>query len=109
MRPSRLFERLLLRPEDVPPSREDFEVVGAFNPGAVAVGAEVVLLVRVAERVPAGTRHLRRTYVQKRIVNAHRRAAVAEHVQHELVEGPRRTVVEEIAVLRPPRHDVHEE
>jgi predicted GH43/DUF377 family glycosyl hydrolase len=46
----RLATRLLLRPEDVPPSREDFEVVGAFNPGAVRVGDEVVLLVRVAER-----------------------------------------------------------
>jgi len=42
--------RLLLRPEDVPPSRDDFEVVGVFNPGAVRVGDEVVLLVRVAER-----------------------------------------------------------
>lgn len=42
--------RLLLRPEDAPPSRGDFEVVGVFNPGAVRVAGEVVLLVRVAER-----------------------------------------------------------
>src|SRR4051812_21353259 len=42
--------RLLLRPGDVPPSRDDFEVVGVFNPGAVRAGDEVVLLVRVAER-----------------------------------------------------------
>jgi beta-1,2-mannobiose phosphorylase / 1,2-beta-oligomannan phosphorylase len=46
----RISTRLLLRPEDVPPSRSDFEVVGVFNPGAVRVGDEVVLLVRVAER-----------------------------------------------------------
>ncbi len=46
----RLSTRLLLRPEDVPASREDFEVVGAFNPGAVWADDEVVLLVRVAER-----------------------------------------------------------
>jgi predicted GH43/DUF377 family glycosyl hydrolase len=46
----RLATRRLLGPEDLPPSREDFEVVGAFNPGAVRVGDEVVLLVRVAER-----------------------------------------------------------
>ncbi len=46
----RLCTRLLLRPGDVPPSRDDFEVVGAFNPGAVRTGDEVVLLVRVAER-----------------------------------------------------------
>jgi predicted GH43/DUF377 family glycosyl hydrolase len=46
----RLFTRLLLKPEDVPASRDDFEVVGVFNPGAVRVGEEVVLLVRVAER-----------------------------------------------------------
>lgn len=46
----RLSTRLLLRPEDVPASRADFEVVGVFNPGAVRAGDEVVLLVRVAER-----------------------------------------------------------
>src|SRR3954469_14242469 len=46
----RLSTRLLLRPEDVSPSRDDFEVVGVFNPGAVRAGDEVVLLVRVAER-----------------------------------------------------------
>src|SRR6516165_2863428 len=46
----RLSTRLLLRPGDVPPSRDDFEVVGVFNPGAVRVGDEVVVLVRVAER-----------------------------------------------------------
>lgn len=46
----RLSTQLLLRPEDVPASRADFEVIGAFNPGAVRVDDEVVLLVRVAER-----------------------------------------------------------
>jgi predicted GH43/DUF377 family glycosyl hydrolase len=46
----RLSTRLLLRPEDVPPSRDDFEVVGVFNPGAMWADNEVVLLVRVAER-----------------------------------------------------------
>ena len=37
-------------PADLAPSRDDFEVVGVFNPGAVRVDGEVVLLVRVAER-----------------------------------------------------------
>jgi len=46
----RLSQRLLLHPEDLEPTRDDFEVIGAFNPGAVAVDGEVVLLVRVAER-----------------------------------------------------------
>jgi predicted GH43/DUF377 family glycosyl hydrolase len=46
----RLSTQLLLGPEDVPASRPDFEVVGAFNPGAILAGDEVVLLVRVAER-----------------------------------------------------------
>jgi predicted GH43/DUF377 family glycosyl hydrolase len=40
----------MLRPEDVPPSAPDWEVIGAFNPGAAKVGNEVVLLIRVAER-----------------------------------------------------------
>jgi predicted GH43/DUF377 family glycosyl hydrolase len=43
-------ERLLLRPSDLKPLRDDFEIVGVFNPGAVVVGPEVILLVRVAER-----------------------------------------------------------
>ena len=43
-------ERLLLSPDDLEPSRDDFEVVGVFNPGAIRVGDEVILLVRVAER-----------------------------------------------------------
>lgn len=46
----RLATRRLLGPGDLPASRDDFEVVGAFNPGAVRVGGEDVLLVRVAER-----------------------------------------------------------
>src|SRR5271166_319018 len=52
----RLFERVLLRPADLKPSRDDFEVVGVFNPGAVRVKNEVILLVRVAER-PRDVRH----------------------------------------------------
>jgi predicted GH43/DUF377 family glycosyl hydrolase len=46
----RRLTNFLLHPRDVPPSREDFEVVSVFNPGAVQLGNEVVLLVRVAER-----------------------------------------------------------
>jgi beta-1,2-mannobiose phosphorylase / 1,2-beta-oligomannan phosphorylase len=47
---SRLSTSILLRPEDVPASRSDFEVVGAFNPGVALIKDEVILLVRVAER-----------------------------------------------------------
>ncbi len=47
---TRLYNECLLRPEDLTPSDPSLEVVGAFNPGAIAVGDEVVLLVRVAER-----------------------------------------------------------
>jgi len=46
----RLFNTCLLRPEDIRPSRGDLEVVGVFNPGAVEVDGEVVLMARVAER-----------------------------------------------------------
>jgi beta-1,2-mannobiose phosphorylase / 1,2-beta-oligomannan phosphorylase len=46
----RLYQRLLLGPADVPPSRDDFEVIGVFNPGAAILNGEVILLVRVAER-----------------------------------------------------------
>ena len=46
----RQFERLLLSPSDLKPLRDDFQVVGVFNPGAIMVDGEVILLVRVAER-----------------------------------------------------------
>jgi predicted GH43/DUF377 family glycosyl hydrolase len=46
----RLFERLLVSPSDLKPLRDDFEVVGVFNPGAIVAAGEVILLVRVAER-----------------------------------------------------------
>jgi beta-1,2-mannobiose phosphorylase / 1,2-beta-oligomannan phosphorylase len=46
----RHYERLLLSPSDLKPSRDDFEVVGVFNPGAIVAHGEVILLVRVAER-----------------------------------------------------------
>jgi predicted GH43/DUF377 family glycosyl hydrolase len=45
----RLSETVLLRPDDLKPSRDDFVVVGVFNPGAVKIHNEIVLLVRVAE------------------------------------------------------------
>ena len=40
----------LIKPSDVKPSRPDFEVIGAFNAGVAHCGAEVILLLRVAER-----------------------------------------------------------
>src|SRR5262245_36706964 len=40
----------LLTPEDIPPTTDEFKVVGVFNPGAIAFGDEVVLMVRVAEQ-----------------------------------------------------------
>ncbi len=46
----RLYQKCLIRPEDVKPWRDDFEVVGTFNPGAIDLGDQVVLLVRVAQR-----------------------------------------------------------
>ena len=40
----------LVTPSDVLPSRDDFEVVGVFNPAAIEYNDEVLLLLRVAER-----------------------------------------------------------
>ena len=46
----RISESLLLRPQDLKPLRDDFTVIGVFNPGAVRVNDEIVLLARVAEK-----------------------------------------------------------
>jgi predicted GH43/DUF377 family glycosyl hydrolase len=45
----RVSETLLLRPQDLKPFSDDFKVIGVFNPGAVKVDDETVLLARVAE------------------------------------------------------------
>jgi predicted GH43/DUF377 family glycosyl hydrolase len=42
---------MLLGPDDFPPSSPELEVLGVLNPGAARLGDEVVLLVRVLERV----------------------------------------------------------
>lgn len=46
----RFEDNPLIRPQDVVPSRSDYEVVGAFNPGATYYNDETLLLLRVAER-----------------------------------------------------------
>ena len=45
----RLFTECLVRPRDLEPSSENLEVIGTFNPGAVRIGDDVMLLVRVSE------------------------------------------------------------
>ena len=54
MKPPKPFEiKLIASPEDYAPLREDFKVVGAFNPGVTSVktdkGLETILYIRVAE------------------------------------------------------------
>jgi beta-1,2-mannobiose phosphorylase / 1,2-beta-oligomannan phosphorylase len=44
----------LIKPQQVRPSRPDYEVIGAFNAGATLFKGETILLLRVAER-PLGT------------------------------------------------------
>ena len=53
--PPRLLTRCLLRPDDIRPEFDGFEVIGVFNPAAIAWDGRTVLLVRVAER-PAEVR-----------------------------------------------------
>lgn len=45
----RLYNQCLLRSSDFKPSQDNLEVIGAFNPGAVANKDGVTLLVRIAE------------------------------------------------------------
>jgi len=50
MKVKRFPENPLITPNDVQPSREDFEVVCVFNAGAIRYQDEILLLLRVAER-----------------------------------------------------------
>jgi beta-1,2-mannobiose phosphorylase / 1,2-beta-oligomannan phosphorylase len=43
-------KKLIIRKEDIKPSREDFEVIGTFNPGCIKFNDETLLMIRVAER-----------------------------------------------------------
>ncbi|MCL6625003.1 BtaManbiosPhlase [Alicyclobacillus shizuokensis] len=43
-------ENPILTPADVPPHRDDFEVIGVFNAGVAKYHDEIILLLRVAER-----------------------------------------------------------
>ncbi len=43
-------KKLLINKEQIVPSRPDFEVIGAFNPGCTTMNGETILLIRVAER-----------------------------------------------------------
>jgi len=54
MRVDRFSENPLITPKDVPPTRDDFEVVCVFNPGVIRFGDETLLLMRVAERPRQG-------------------------------------------------------
>jgi predicted GH43/DUF377 family glycosyl hydrolase len=51
----RASENPILRPQELRPSRDDFEVIGVFNAGVARYRDEVILLLRVAER-PVGQR-----------------------------------------------------
>ena len=45
-----MAKKLLITKRDVKPSREDFEVIGVFNPGCIQFNDRTLLLLRVAER-----------------------------------------------------------
>jgi predicted GH43/DUF377 family glycosyl hydrolase len=49
----------LIKPDDVKPSLEGYKVLGAFNPGAIIFGDEILLLMRVAESTEPSENHVR--------------------------------------------------
>ncbi|MBC8481251.1 MAG: glycosidase, partial [Planctomycetes bacterium] len=59
----RAAENPIITPANIKPSRPDFEVIGAFNPAAVAYKDDVVLLVRVAERPFSADRDIEMTAI----------------------------------------------
>lgn len=55
MKAFRCPDNPIIRPQDVKPSREDFEIIGVLNAGVARLKDEIILLVRVAERPIATT------------------------------------------------------
>ena len=92
----RLFNQCLLRPEDLKPSQDDLEVIGTFNPGAIATDRGVILLVRVAEQAAErreGETGMPRWDVEKN------RVVIDWEKHHELAPV-------DIRVVRRKRHDL---
>lgn len=54
----RFAENPLITPNDVKPTRDDFEVICVFNPGVAKYGDETLLLMRVAERPKSENPHV---------------------------------------------------
>lgn len=50
MKADRCPNNPIIRPQDVKPSREDFEIIGVLNAGVARLKDQIILLVRVAER-----------------------------------------------------------
>lgn len=50
MKVYRYEENPIITPSDIKAHREDFEVIGVFNPGVAKYKDEIILLIRVAER-----------------------------------------------------------
>ena len=46
----RAVQNPLIKPEDIKPSRDDFEVIGVFNAAVISANNQVILLLRVAEK-----------------------------------------------------------
>jgi predicted GH43/DUF377 family glycosyl hydrolase len=67
----------LIVPADVPPSSHEMTVIGAFNPAAVRVGEETLLLLRVAEAV----RDVAPDEVAVPMVNCQAMASTSLHVE----------------------------
>jgi beta-1,2-mannobiose phosphorylase / 1,2-beta-oligomannan phosphorylase len=103
----RLATHLLLRPEDVPPSRPDYEVIGVFNPGVVRHGDETVILARVAERPreqrPDWSAHPRWSadegYVIDWVENKHLKADDPRVVRHVVTGLVRLTFISHLRVF----------
>lgn len=104
----RLNTHLLLRPEHIPPSHPDWEVIGVFNPGVTRLGAETILLARVAERPrlrrPGWTAHPRWTRDQGCVVdwvhNDNLEARDPRVVQHRQTGLVRLTFLSHLRVFR---------
>lgn len=104
----RIATHLLLRPEDIRPSRPDWEVIGVFNPGIARFDGQTILLARVAER-PLERRsgwtalprwEANRGYVIDRVRNEELEARDPRVVRHLATGLVRLTSVSHLRVLR---------
>jgi len=100
----------IIKPNDIKPSRDDFEVIGVFNPGVARFSKEVILLLRVAERPIQRDPNVVRVAFHDAASDAIVTKDIAKNIEADfsdprLIVTPNATLLTSISHLKPARSE----